>query len=96
MDFISFFKNKLALKKKYILEKLKDRSQELHNSLLNILNIRHKRNAQKEGNHVENNIKHRQKRTYKSSAKTTTTTERFGDWEYENLPKDGDTRTWFL
>ncbi|KAE9522095.1 hypothetical protein AGLY_017514, partial [Aphis glycines] len=93
MDLMTFFKNTFALKKKAIFEKLKNRSplKKLHEFLLNIDNIRQKRYIQNEGNHVDSNIKQRQKRTFRSSAKTTTTTERFGDWR--NPPKDVDTLT---
>ncbi|KAE9521354.1 hypothetical protein AGLY_018246 [Aphis glycines] len=95
MDLMTFFKNTFALKKKAIFEKLKNRSplKKLHEFLLNIDNIRQKRYIQNEGNHVDSNIKQRQKRTFRSSAKTTTTTERFGDWR--NPPKDVDTLTMY-
>lgn len=89
MDLITFIKNKLALRKKNLLEKLKDYSllketfhfplgigslKGLYTFLFNIGNIR-------------------ERRSFRSSAKTTTTTttERYGDWEIENPPNDGDT-----
>jgi len=98
IDLMTFFKKTLSLKMKAILEKLKNRSplKELQKFLLDIDNTRQKRYIQNEGNHVDSKEKQRKKRTFRSSAKTTTTTTtRFGDWENENPPKNGDTLTMY-
>jgi len=95
MDLITFIKNKLALRKKNLLEKLKDYSllketfhspldirslKELYTFLFNIGNIRERRSF---------------RLSAKTTTTTTTTTERYGDWEIENPPNDGDTLTMY-
>jgi len=69
-------------------QKYPENSSKKSNFPFNFVQLRKTRELNNEHDHAENDTKHRQKRCW--GTRTTTSTERYRDVQFENRPKKGD------